>query len=314
MSNMKEIKGHIQSVRDTQKITNAMYLISSNKMRKIKKELDKTKPYFEEVALSIRRIFKTVKNVQSDYFYPAGNTYEIEGTYAYLVITADKGLAGAYNQNVIKEASKLMTKKHDKLLFVVGEYGRRYFSSKNIPIEKTFLYTAQNPTLARAREISNLLLDLYDDKKISKIYIIFTDYESGMEAKVKVMRLLPFNRSDFKMSKKELEEEQKSTRGFVWPQGDIEFYPNAREALDNMISSYVTGIIYGALVDSFCSEQSARMNAMESANRNAEELIEKLTVQYNHTRQAAITQEITEVSAGARAKKKKKEKALARRQ
>ena len=312
MSNMKEIKGHIQSVRDTQKITNAMYLISSNKMRKIKKELDKTKPYFEEVALSIRRIFKTVKNVQSNYFYPAGNTYEIEGTYAYLVITADKGLAGAYNQNVIKEASKLMTKKHDKLLFVVGEYGRRYFTSKNVPIEKTFLYTAQNPTLARAREISNLLLDLYDDKKISKIYIIFTDYESGMEAKVKVMRLLPFNRSDFKLSKKELEEEQKSTRGFVWPQGDIEFYPNAREALDNMISSYVTGIIYGALVDSFCSEQSARMNAMESANRNAEELIEKLTVQYNHTRQAAITQEITEVSAGARAKKKKKEKALAR--
>ena len=114
------------------------------------------------------------------------------------------------------------------------------------------------------------------------------------------------------MSKKELEEEQKSIRGFVWPKGDIEFYPNAREALDNMISSYVTGIIYGALVDSFCSEQSARMNAMESANRNAEELIEKLTVQYNHTRQAAITQEITEVSAGARAKKKKKEKALAR--
>ena len=310
MSNMKEIKGHISSVRDTQKITNAMYLISSNKMRKIKKELDKTKPYFQEVALSIRRIFKTVKNVDSDYFYPAGDSYEIEGTYAYLVITADKGLAGAYNQNVIKEASKLMTKKHDKLLFVVGEYGRRYFNSKNIPIEKTFLYTAQNPTLARAREISNILLDLYDNKKISKIYIIFTDYESGMEAKVKVMRLLPFNRNDFKMSKAELEEEQKSLRGFVWPTGEIEFYPNAREALDNMISSYVTGIIYGALVDSFCSEQNARMNAMDSANRNAEELIEKLTVEYNHTRQAAITQEITEVSAGARAKKKKQEKAL----
>ena len=310
MSNMKEIKGHIQSVRDTQKITNAMYLISSNKMRKIKKELDKTKPYFQEVALSIRRIFKTVKNVDSDYFYPAGDSYEIEGTYAYLVITADKGLAGAYNQNVIKEASKLMTKKHDKLLFVVGEYGRRYFNSKNIPIEKTFLYTAQNPTLARAREISDLLLDLYDNKKISKIYIIFTDYESGVESKVRVMRLLPFNRNDFKMSKAELEEEQKSLRGFVWPTGEIEFYPNAREALDNMISSYVTGIIYGALVDSFCSEQNARMNAMDSANRNAEELIEKLTVQYNHTRQAAITQEITEVSAGARAKKKKQEKVL----
>lgn len=306
MSNMKEIKGHIQSVRDTQKITNAMYLISSNKLRKIKKELDKTKPYFEEVALSIRRIFKSAKNVKSRYFYPEGNTYEIEGTYGYLVITADKGLAGAYNQNVIKEASKLMTKNHDKLLFVVGEYGRRYFTQKNIPIEKTFLYTAQNPTLTRAREISNLLLSLYDEKKLSKIYIIFTDYESGMESKVKVLRLLPFNRSDFKMSKTERDEEQKSSRNFVWPKGEIEFHPNAQEALDNMISSYVTGIVYGALVDSFCSEQNARMNAMESANRNAEELIGNLTIEYNHTRQAAITQEITEVSAGARAKKKHK--------
>ncbi|MCR5847554.1 MAG: ATP synthase F1 subunit gamma [Lachnospiraceae bacterium] len=312
MSNMKEIKGHIQSVKDTQKITNAMYLISSNKLRKIKKELDKTKPYFEEVALSIRRIFKTVKNVESDYFYPASGSYQIEGTYGYLVITADKGLAGAYNMNVIKEASRLMTKNHDKLLFVVGEYGRRYFNQKKIPIEKTFLYTAQNPTLARAREISDLLLDLYDNKKLSKIYIVFTDYESGMESKVKVMRLLPFNRSDFNLSKAERESEQKSTRGFKWPTGEIEFYPNAKEALDNMISSYITGIIYGALVDSFCSEQNARMNAMESANRNAEELIDKLTIDYNHTRQAAITQEITEISAGARAKKKKRIKAMAK--
>lgn len=312
MSNMKEIKGHIQSVKDTQKITNAMYLISSNKLRKIKKELDKTKPYFEEVALSIRRIFKTVKNVESDYFYPASGSYQIEGTYGYLVITADKGLAGAYNMNVIKEALRLMTKNHDKLLFVVGEYGRRYFNQKKIPIEKTFLYTAQNPTLARAREISDHLLDLYDNKKLSKIYIVFTDYESGMESKVKVMRLLPFNRSDFNLSKAERESEQKSTRGFKWPTGEIEFYPNAKEALDNMISSYVTGIIYGALVDSFCSEQNARMNAMESANRNAEELIDKLTIDYNHTRQAAITQEITEISAGARAKKKKRIKAMAK--
>ena len=308
MSNMKEIKGHIQSVKDTQKITNAMYLISSNKLRKIKKELEKTRPYFEEVTLTIRRIFKTVKNVESRYFYPPGDTYSIEGTYGYLVITADKGLAGAYNINVIKEATRLMTKKHDSLLFVVGEYGRRYFSSKKIPIEKTFLYTAQNPTLARAREISNLLLDLYDNKKLSKIYIVFTDYEPGMESKVKTMRLLPFNRSDFKMSKAEIESEQKSTRGFVWPTGEIEFYPNANEALDHMISSSVTGIIYGALVDSFCAEQNARMNAMESANRNAEEIIDKLTIDYNHTRQAAITQEITEISAGARAKKKKRPK------
>ena len=305
MSNMKEIKGHIQSVKDTQKITNAMYLISSNKMRKAKKELDRTRPYFENVVLSIRRIFKSAKNVESHYFYPDNATYQIDGTYGYLVITADKGLAGAYNQNVIKEANKLMTKKHDKLLFVVGEYGRRYYNAKKVPIEKTFLYTAQNPTLSRAREISDLLLNLYNERKLAKIYIVFTDYESGMDAKVRTLRLLPFNKSDFNKVKEIDKRVAESEKGFIWPKGEMEFFPNAKEALENMISSYVTGIIYGALIDSFCSEQNARMTAMESANRNAEELIDKLTIEYNHTRQAQITQEITEISAGARAKRKK---------
>lgn len=302
MSNMKEIKGRILSVQDTQKITNAMYLISSNKMRKAKKELENTKPYFEAVALTIRRIFKFAPKIENRYFYPSDNTYEIEGSYGYLVITADKGLAGPYNQNVIKESVKLMSKKHDSKLFVVGEYGRQYFSNKKIPIEKSFLYTAQNPTLTRAREIADLLLDMYDDKELSKIYIIFTHYENGMSEKVEVMRLLPFNRSDFKPQKNDKD----ST--FPWPKNEIEFFPNPQEALDNMIESYVTGIIYGALVDSFCSEQNARMTAMDAANRNAESLIANLTLQYNRTRQAAITQEITEISAGARAKKKKKKK------
>lgn len=302
MSNMKEIKGRIISVQDTQKITNAMYLISSNKMRKAKKELENTRPYFEAIALSIRRIFKSVKTIENRYFYPNGQTYEIDGNYGYLVITADKGLAGAYNQNVIKEAMRLMTKKHEKKLFVVGEYGRQYFTNKKIPIEKSFLYTAQNPTLERASEIADLLLDMYDEGELSKIYIIFTDYENGMEEKVEVMRLLPFSRADFKTKKSDADTE------FPWPKGEIEFFPNPEEALDNMISSYVTGIIYGALVDSFCSEQNARMTAMDAANRNAESLISDLTLQYNRTRQAAITQEITEISAGARAKRKKREK------
>lgn len=304
MANMKEIKGRIQSVRDTQKITNAMYLISSNKMRKAKKELENTRPYFEATALNIRRIFRSCKTIESEYFYPSDKTYEIEGTYGYLVITADKGLAGPYNQNVIKEAMRLMSKKHAKKLFVVGEYGRQFFNNKKIPIEKSFLYTAQNPTLRRAREIADILLDMYEDKQLSKIYLIFTHFENGMEEKVEVLRLLPFNRSQFKPTKADL------ASNIPWPKGEIEFFPEASEVLENMIESYVTGIIYGALVDSFCSEQNARMTAMDAANRNAEELISNLTLQYNRTRQAAITQEITEISAGARAKKKKREKAL----
>jgi len=127
-----------------------MYLIASTKLRKAKAELDSSRPYFNAIQGEIKRIFRTSENVDSKYFYPVTGEHELPGSYGYLVITADKGLAGAYNQNVIKEALRLMKEHPDPKLFVVGEYGRHYFTSRNIPIEKSFLYTAQNPTIHRA--------------------------------------------------------------------------------------------------------------------------------------------------------------------
>ena len=127
MANTKEIKDRIKSVRDTQKITNAMYLIASTKMRKAKSELDHTRPYFEAIKGEIKRIFRTAKEVESQYFYPEASMHTLTGTYACLVVTADKGLAGMYNQNVIREAEKLLKDNPDTKLFVVGEYGRRFF-------------------------------------------------------------------------------------------------------------------------------------------------------------------------------------------
>ena len=152
----------MESVRETRKITNAMYLIASTKLRRARQELDNTRPYFEALRGEIKRIFRTVSDVDSRYFYPIGDDTPLEGTYGCLVITADKGLAGAYNQNAIREAMRLLDQHPDTKLFVVGEYGRRFFASHGIPIERSFLYTAQNPTMARAREISALLLDGYD--------------------------------------------------------------------------------------------------------------------------------------------------------
>lgn len=139
------------------KITNAMYLIASTKLRKARNDLDNTRPYFYELRSEIKRIFRTVNDVDSPYFYPPDYdpADHVGGTYGCLVITADKGLAGAYNQNVIKEAKRLVDAHSDTKLFVVGEYGRRFFEQRNIPIERSFLYTAQNPTLERAREISS---------------------------------------------------------------------------------------------------------------------------------------------------------------
>ena len=287
MANTKEIKNRIGSVKNTQKITNAMYLISSTKMRKAKEELDRTRAYFDLQEHEIRRIFQTEIDITSRYFYPKTGRKKAE-TYAYLIITADKGLAGAYNQNVIK---------HKKTkLYVVGEYGRRYFTRRKYELEQSFLYTAQNPSFSRAREISSILLEQYDDRKIDEIRVIYSDMESEFSTVVKMMRLLPFDRREFWTK----QEERNET--------DIhyDFYPNVNEVINRVIPTYVTGCIYGALVDSFSAEQNARMTAMDSANKNAEELLASLQIQYNRVRQAAITQEITEVAAGAKAQKKKR--------
>lgn len=300
MANTKEIKNRIASVKNTQKITSAMYLISSTKMRKAKEELDRSRPYFDMQEHEIRRIFQSEIDIRSRYFYPKTGRRPAE-TYAYLIITADKGLAGAYNHNVLKMAEEEM-KKHKKVkLYVVGEYGRRYFYKRNVHIEQSFLYTAQNPNFSRAREICSILLEEYDEKRVDEIRIIYSDMENELVSTVKMMRLLPFDRKEFWTK-----QEEKTERDIHY-----EFYPSVDEVLNRVIKGYVAGCIYGALVDSFSAEQNARMTAMSSANKNAEELLAELQVQYNRVRQAAITQEITEVAAGAKGQKRKRIKEAA---
>lgn len=296
MANTKEIKSHMESVRDTQKITNAMYLIASTKLRKARYELEQTRPYFYAIQKEIKRVFRISEDIHSRYFYPPQGEEPLHGTYGCLVISADKGLAGAYNQNVIRKAQEFLTGHNDSKFFVVGEYGRQFFGQHHIPIEKSFLYTAQNPTMDRAREISTHLLDLYNDGQLEKIYVIYTDWKNGMTEEATITRLLPFHRSQFASST----EEKKVKTPF-------HFFPSVAAILDAMIPSYVAGYIYSALVDSFCCEQNARMTAMNSANENAEKMIAALSLEYNRVRQAAITQEITEIASGAKAQKRKKE-------
>lgn len=296
MPNTKEIKQRISSVKDTGKIANAMYLISSAKMRNAKAELESTAPYFSALRQEIGRIFGYFDDIESEYFYSKDYKSATDKPDACLVITADKGLAGAYNQNAIRAAEKLLKINPDTKLFVVGEYGRQYFARHNIPIEQSFLYTAQNPTIGRAREICRTLLDLYESKAADEIYIVYTDLKKDISQSAETVRLLPLQRKDFTISG----DNKKS--GF-------EFWPDAKRVLDSIVPAFLTGFIYSALVDSFCSEQNARMSAMSSANDNAQKIISELSVQYNRLRQADITREITEVSAGARAQKiKRKER------
>lgn len=299
MMNAKEIRTRIKSIQDTKKITNAMYMIASTKMQKAKNELDRTRPYFNALNSEVKRMFRTVEGVDNRYFYPADGSEARDGTYGLLVITADKGLAGAYNKSVITEAQRLMSEHPDFQLFIVGEYGRRFFSMQNIPIVKSFLYTAQNPTMDRAREISAILLELFNKGELDKIFVIYSDLKNSLTTNVVSTRLLPFNRTQ-SMSYIPKHEPDVSA--------PFEFFPSVDDVVDNVVKSWLSGFIYSALVDSFCSEQSARMTAMNAANTNAEKILDELTVQYNQVRQATITQEITEIISGAKAQKKKRQK------
>ena len=298
MASTSEIRRRIGSVRQTQKITHAMYLISQAKLRKAKQDLSNTRPYFDALQTEIGRVFNADSSIESRYLMPEdANARPLPGVAACLLITADKGLAGAYNQNAIRQAQQFLAANEGAELYVVGEYGRRWFSQRGIPIEKSFLYTAQNPTLQRGRQISELLLERYDAGEINAVHVIYTDMKNGLEATVRQAQLLPLHRERFSIAKAD------TAGGSMF-----EFVPNAAAVLDNAVRSCLTGFIYSALVDSFCSEQSARMTAMNAADQNAEELLKDLSVQYNRARQGAITQEITEVSAGERAQRSKKER------
>ncbi len=295
MPSAREIRVHMDAIRQTQKITNAMYLISSAKMRKAKQEWDQTRPYFDALRAEVKRIFRTVDNVQSHYLYPVEGDPPIEGTYGCLVITADKGLAGAYNMNALREAQQLLEQHPDTKLFVVGEYGRQYFQQHRIPIERSFLYTAQNPTMQRAREITQELLGRYDRGELVKVFVVYTDMQNSLTATARSTRIIPFHRTVFSAPTEE--------KAVLTP---FEFAPSVTAVLNSLVPSYVSGFIYSALITSFCSEQSARMSAMSAANQNAEKMLGELSLAYNRVRQSAITQEITEVSAGAKAQKERR--------
>ena len=301
MATTRELRDRISSIDNTLKITNAMYLISSTKLRKARVELQQTEPYFYTLRTTIQRILRHVpEGFRHPYLDLREDLRKKERTENYrtaiICVTADKGLAGAYNHNVIKRTEEILKARPRHKLYVVGEMGRVYFRSNGIDIEEEFHYTAQNPTLHRARVITGRVLDLFHDNEIDSVYIVYTRMKNSLEMETETEQLLPIDKIN------------KGVFGQVIPMvaGMEEFrlVPSAEAVIDNVIPDYISGFIYSALVESFCSEQNSRMTAMDAANRSGNKLKQELSIQYNRTRQAAITQEITEVAAGARAQKK----------
>ncbi|MFV0467274.1 MAG: ATP synthase F1 subunit gamma [Lachnospiraceae bacterium] len=297
MANTKEIQERMKSIQDTMKITNAMYMISSSKLKKSRKSLEATEPYFYTLQSTMRRILRHLPNVESIYFRDTSKIEEHQKKIGYIVVTADKGLAGAYNHNVTKMAEQHLSKGCNNKLYVLGELGRHYFEKHGITIDQQFHYTVQNPTLSRARNMTEFILDLYKNKELDEIYVIYTRMMNAITVEPQLLQLLPLKREDFKQK----------VPSDIFAE-ELSFLPSPEAVVDHIVPDFLVGFIYGALVESFSSEQNSRMQAMESATNSARDMLHDLTILYNRARQAAITQEITEVIAGAKAQKKKKKR------
>ena len=277
MANMHEIKERIKSVSDIKKTTNAMYLISSSKLKKARKSLDATEPYFSKLLYAMRSILSRVPEEAGEivFFDTRKQIPPEKRSRLIIVITADKGMCGAYNHNVIKEAESM-----------ISETGKK----DNITLDKNFFYTTQNPTLYRARNIAEEVLERFEKGEVDDVYVVYTDMESSAECTVRVQQLLPLDVTHFIKSDKD-----------VTKHHEAEFYPNIEAVMCHLIPNFMKGLIYGTMVESFCSEQQARMSAMDSATTSAKDMLHTLSLQYNRARQAAITQEITEICSGSEA-------------
>ena len=295
MASAKEIQDRMRSIKDTLKITNAMYMISSSKLKKSKKMLADTETYFYTLQSEMSRILRHLPDMNSIYFKTNAEIPERKRKAGYIVITADKGLAGSYNHNILKLAEEELEKRDDYKLFVLGELGRHYFEQKGINIDKQFHFVVQDPSLSRARRIAEDLLKLYHENQLDELYIIYTTMVNAMQEEAQVAQLLPLKKTDFKIQVP-----------IDIPLEGLALKPSAEEVMDHIVPNYVVGFVYGALVEAFSCEQNARMMAMEGATNSAKQMLKELDIEYNRARQAAITQEITEVIAGAKSQKKKK--------
>lgn len=294
MADGAELKARIVSVAETKKVTDAMYMISSVKMRRAKREVEKTAPYFNALKEEIGELFRHIPETSNRYFKVPDPKAGEHMKHGILLVTSDKGLAGSYNQTVLGMCEEIMTAHPETVTFIVGEYGRQYFRSKGMSFVEDFRYSAELPTVWKARRICADLLEYFDDGRVDEINIIYTDYKNGQPSECKRNILLPLKRSRFAAPKRTEDEES------------AQFWPDPDTVLAGVIPSYLTGFIYSSLVDSYCSEQQSRMSAMNSASRNAEDMLKELKLKYNGVRQAAITREMTEIASGAKALRKKK--------
>lgn len=277
MASMRDIKRRKSSITSTQQITKAMKLVATVKLQKARARAEGNDPYFRYMYRTIQTMLGETESFDHPYLTGGGSDKK-----ALVVITSNRGLAGGYNQNIVKQVLSSGIDRNDAMIISIGQKGRDALSGRGYEISSDYSEMIDEPCFSDAQKIALELLDKYKKGEIGEIYLFYTHFKNTVSHIPTKIKLLP------------VEKEDTVTHGLK-----MNYEPSVEEALEQIIPSYVTSILYGAMAESSASENGARMQAMDSATDNASDLIDELTLRYNQARQSSITQELTEIVAGA---------------
>lgn len=286
MASMRDIKRRRESIQSTGQITKAMKLVATVKLQKAKARAEESQPYFNAMYATVKSMLKKSGGIEHPYLNGVG-----EGKKGIIVITSNRGLAGGYNSNVMKLVTESGMRKEDVVIYAVGRKGRDGLARRGYEIAKDYSEAINEPLFSDASEIGKQVLSDFTEGKISEIYLAYTVFKNTVSHIPTFIRLLPVAFEDTEEAEEKVEDSLTL----------MNYEPEAEEALELIIPKYINSLIYGGLVQALASENGARMQAMDSATNNAEEMIDDLGLMYNRARQSSITQELTEIIAGANA-------------
>jgi F-type H+-transporting ATPase subunit gamma len=292
MANLRDVRLRMRAIEQTLQVTKAMNLISTAKLRKGRRILEDTEPFFRRIQKSMYDILSGAESMESDYL--CAKKSGDPGRVAVLVVTSDKGLAGGYNANVFKAVNELCAQHPNPILILIGAIGYRYFIHSPYLILENFSFRSRLPEVENAKEIADYIISQYLWGMLNEVYVVYTHMYSAIKLLPAVRQVLPLDAGNLQTELARFESQKRTELRF-------EYLPSETAVFDALVPLYIKGVIYGALVESYASEQSARMAAMDEASKNAEDMLAALRLHYNRARQASITQEVTEIISGSQA-------------
>lgn len=293
METMRDIKRRISSVKNTKKITRAMKMVSAAKLQNSQKYARNAKPFFTKTRKILSDVYK-FSGIKDE--HPLLKKSEGEKKLL-IIISGDRGLCGAYNTRVIEEAGDFLKNNPDTEIYSLGSKAGDYFKRRDYDFIKEYDQIADYPSFYFARQLTDEIIEVFKGKKFNQINVIYTHFNSAINQKVKNITLLPIDSDEI--------DRELSNKGHKASEEHVDyiFEPSAKEILDLLLPKYINNTMYSVLLESKASEFGSRMTAMDNATKNANEMIDDLTLKYNRARQAAITTEITEIVGGAEALK-----------